>query len=274
MPPMPTPIAEFRTWLTNSPADRKMALARRSETARKAIEAKLEEYSGLTEAERERRLGALELRWYLRPLMQTAPGTPQRAEALQRVPVYWHPIVKERISEWDKMGAALQKEVLDHELTMQFLSSAPQAQQAVLQAMNPAERDSFEKRAKQWKILSATERASIDNRLGRFFSMDAERQERALNGNNFPAEERQEMEKTLKAFRELPIDQRQECIESFGKFASMSREERIAFLKNVERWQAMTPEDRDKWRKVVKKVPDRPPLPQGFIPNPPPMPGQ
>ena len=96
--------------------------------------------------------------------------------------------------------------------------------------------------------------------------------EKALD--NFSNKERQEMEKTLQAFRNLPLDQRQQCVDAFGKFASMGRDERISFLKNVERWQAMSPDDRDKWRKLVKALPPRPPLPPGLDPNFPPIPGQ
>jgi len=70
-PPMPlSPITTFREWLKQSPEERKIALARRSEQSRRVIEQKLDEYNALAPAERNRRLDATELQWYVTHLLK------------------------------------------------------------------------------------------------------------------------------------------------------------------------------------------------------------
>src|SRR3954469_21334365 len=119
-PPMPpSPIAEFRAWLTNSPDVRKVALARRSPESRRKLEQKIEEYSALAPADRERRLTATELQWYVSQLVRISPDA-KRDAALRQVPVLWQPMVMERLATWDKMSPDLQQEALAHQLVMEY----------------------------------------------------------------------------------------------------------------------------------------------------------
>jgi hypothetical protein len=262
-PPMPpSPIAEFRGWLKKSPQERKVALARRSEKSRATLESKLQEYSKMPEAERERRLGALELRWYLRQLLMMTPA--RRAEALASVPDPWKPIVQVRLEQWDRIPAELQKEVLAHETLVQFLSTPAQQRAMILDSLSSEERRALEGRVVRWKISPVVERQRLDNRLGQFFSLDSEKQKQTLD--QFSDEERKEMETTLQTFRGLTPEQRQLCINSFSKFANMSREEQMTFLKNAERWQAMSQQERETWRQVVAIAP---PMPVVEAPVPP-----
>lgn len=267
-PPMPpSPIAEFRGWLKQSPEERKVALAKRSEKSRRVLEQKIEEYSALPADERERRLGASEMQWYLSRLL----GMPKskRENALQSVPALWQPMVMERLSQWDKMPPAVRQQALQHKLVVEYLSVPSHQQEMVLRGLSSAERNTLMDRIAQWKILPAVERERMDERLRAFFDTQRDRQAETLN--SFTDAERQVMSKTLDAFRALPPSQRELCIQSFAqftsKFAAMSRPEQIAFLKNVERWQEMSQNDRDIWRQVVSVVPPMPELPL------PPLPG-
>jgi hypothetical protein len=85
--------------------------------------------------------------------------------------------------------------------------------------------------------------------------------------------ERQQMEKTLRAFGQLTPAQRNRCIRSFEKFAGLSLEERNQYLKNAERWKAMKPAERQAWREIVSQVPimpigfQSPPIPKSLSPR-------
>ncbi len=73
MPP-PSPIDHFRHLLALPPPQREAALANKTPVVRQQILAKVNEYAALDPTERELRLRATELRWYLIPLMRAAPG--------------------------------------------------------------------------------------------------------------------------------------------------------------------------------------------------------
>ena len=78
-PPMPpSPMDYFRSLLAMSPAQRESALAKKPARIRERILAKVNEYAALDPDERELRLRATELRWYLMPLLRTAPDRPRR----------------------------------------------------------------------------------------------------------------------------------------------------------------------------------------------------
>jgi len=72
-PPLPKPVSYFRELLALNPDKLDQALASIAEPARKRLQAKLQEYAALTPDERDARLRATELRWYLAPLMRTPP---------------------------------------------------------------------------------------------------------------------------------------------------------------------------------------------------------
>src|SRR5688572_2980239 len=110
-PPMPpSPIAEFRTWL-NSPAERQVALAKRSPQRRAEIEKKIADYLALPPMERNLKLSATEFQWYLKQLMKMSPG-PARDSAVGNVPAPWQPMIMQRLEDWDKMPVNLKTNAL------------------------------------------------------------------------------------------------------------------------------------------------------------------
>jgi len=244
-------------------------LAARSPRSRQAIEDKIREYKTLAPEERERRLTATELQWYvtyLTPLTQ-----PQRDTALRQVPVLLQPMVMERLAAWDKMSPELQNEARSHPLVMEYVSAPADKKEVVLKSLSSDQNSALRERLAQWQFLPAIERRRLDERLGEFFSMPAEKQQRALN--SFSDVERKSMEKTLESFRALSAEQREVCIKSFAqfaqKFAAMDRSEQIAFLKNAQHWQDMSQKERDMWRQIVAIVPPMPPVPTPRPPTPP-----
>src|SRR5881394_3150820 len=106
-PPLPRPqVTYFRELLVLSQGELDRALADIAEPARKRLQAKLREYAALAPDEREARLRATELRWYLAPLMRTPPTN--RIAQLALVPDEYRPLVEERLKRWDALTPEIQ----------------------------------------------------------------------------------------------------------------------------------------------------------------------
>lgn len=277
LPPLPgaqSPVAVFRTLLALPPAEQKQYLADRSPEARQRILAKLREYESLKPDQRELRLRATELRWFLLPLLNS-PAT-NRAAQLALIPDALRQPVEDRLREWDQLPAAAQQELLENEATLDYFTQlqtgTEEQKQAARQNLSPARREKLEAGIASWQTLPAPQREKMLARFSQFFDLTAAEKAKALH--NFSDTDRQQMEKTLARFAKLPKPQREQCVQSFAQFTAMSLDERQQFLKNAERWKLMPPEERQRWRELVQKVPPQPPLPMEFSPRPlqPPMP--
>jgi hypothetical protein len=244
MPPLPTPqspVNFFRQLLMMPPMERNNSLTNRTPEARARILAKVREYQQLEPDERELRLRATELRWYLTPLLRLAPE--DRATQLARVPKELSDLVKSRLTEWDLLPPPLQVEFLANDKTLHYFAQAEAPSRANSQQQEIA--DQFQK----FLDLKPAEKKKLLGTLSET--------------------ERGQMEKTLRTFDQLPFQQRALCIRNYAKFAGMSPSERAEFLRNAEHWSNLSPEERQTWRDLVAHVPLWPPIPQAIPPMPP-----
>jgi hypothetical protein len=274
MPPLllpdRSPIAFFRELLAMDDDEREQALAKYTPERQTQILAKVREYESLAPDDRELRLRVTELRWYLRPLM-AVPGA-DRADQLARIPEPNRSLLKARLSEWDKVPADVQKELLGLEPTLQYFAEIEGRdelqRQQMLNSLSPSRRRLLEKGLQRWGAMSGAQRQRTLYRFNQFFDLTGAEKQKALMTLSEP--ERLQIEKTLRTFGSLPPDRRARCIDSFDKFASLSLAERQEFLKNAERWKLLPPSEREAWRELVNRLP--PPLPPRPPPPPPPLP--
>jgi hypothetical protein len=269
-PAPPSPVAFFRVLLELDEEERARALASRSEAQRESIESKLVEYAALAPRDRERRLQATELRWYLRPLLEVP--TSSRAAHLVQVPEALRSLVKDRLALWDGLTPEARREFLGSGWALQYflqLETATQHEQAALmRGLSPERRQQLEREFAHWQALPAAQRYRIAGRFQQFFELPPAEQEKTLDV--LPEEERRQIATTLHAFARLAPAHRRACIEAFQKFAELTPAERAQFLRNADRWKEMSPADRAAWRRLV---PQLPPSPPGlFTPPLPPMP--
>jgi hypothetical protein len=261
-----SPVAYFRQLLAaSSMAEVNSLLTGRPPDTRKAILAKVREYKSLKPDQRELRLRVTELRWYLLPLLKR-PAT-NRLDLLQRIPPDDRALVEDRLTEWDKLPAELQKQLLDNEATLRSLTEL-QASTNAIQNLTPARRQKLQEGIDQWNQLTQDQRQKVAARFNQFFDLRPQEKDAALEVLSEP--ERRQIEKTLQAFGKLSPAQRSQCIRSFEKFASFSLQERQQFLKNAERWKLMSPTERQAWRDLVNQAPMLPTL--ALRHPPPPMP--
>ncbi|MEW6157132.1 MAG: DUF3106 domain-containing protein [Verrucomicrobiota bacterium] len=267
LPPAPaSPIELFRELLKLSPAEREQKLAHKTERHRTYLLNKLREYESLAPDERERRLKTVQLRWYLRPLMELPAE--RRVTQLNAIPADDRPLIEERLRQWDQLPVEVQKQVLTSEWMLQYVvqleASTPAGKEIILSNITDTRRRELEEQLAGWKALPAEQRQRMVDQFRQFFELPPIEKEKTLRA--LSDAERQQLEQTLKQFEQLPSAQRQSCIDSFRKFVNMSSEERALFLRNAELWKQMSSQEREVWRTLVRRLP---PLPPGMSPGPP-----
>ena len=256
-----SPVDFFRQLLAMTPDERDEFLTNRPPEIRARILVKVGEYEALGPNERELRLRATELRWYLIPLLRESPAN--RTARLVQVPDDVRELVQSRLEEWTLLPPTLQQEFLENERILHYFAH-------VDAGSSPAEnfgRAPSEAERAHWNELSEAERRQVTAGFNQFFDLTPDEKEKALN--TLSEAERHQMEKTLQSFEKMPPSQRDECVNAFARFASMTAPEQAEFLKNAERWSALSPAERQAWRDLVVNVPQWPPLPSDFVPSAP-----
>lgn len=234
VPPTPvSPVKFFRELLAMSPVERNHSLSNRPPESRTRIMAKLREYQALNPDERELRLRATELRWYLTPLFRSAPA--DRASRLAQLPEDFRETVNARLAQWDALAPEMQKEFLTNDRAVHYFATGGTTNAVTL------------------------EQQKLSEQFNQFFELTAAEKQQALG--TLSEAERSAMDKTLQEFEKLPAKQRSQCVRNYAKFAGMSAVERAEFLKNAELWSKMSPQERKSWRDLVANVPIMPPLP-------------
>jgi len=223
-----------------TPAERSSSLTNRPPEARAKILTKVREYQALGPDERELRLRATELRWYLTPLLSLP--VEQREARLAQVPDDLRALVQSRLTMWDGLPPGLQQELLANDKTLRYFTHVNTTNTP------PASRQQ-QKIAEQFNL---------------FFELTPNEKQQALN--SLSEAERAAMQKTLDSFSQLPPKQRTQCLHNYAKFASMSADERTEFLKSAEKWSQMSPKERQTWRDLVAHVPQWPPMPPPTVP--------
>ena len=264
--PANSPVQIFRRILAVSGSERVVLLEAYNPEVRKRLEEKVREYEALAPGDRELRLRATELRYYLLQFMRS-PATNRPAQ-LARLPEAERQLVADRLEQWDRLPTEQQREVLEYESTLQYF--VPQAGGAATAGTNgPAnlpigEQEELTRKLERWRALPETQRDEMYARFEQFFKLTEAERERTLKVLSGP--ERVLMEKSLQSFAQLPLAQREQCLRAFTRFAGLGDREREEFLQNAGRWQEMSPAERQAWRNLVRRLPKLPPLP------PPPLP--
>jgi hypothetical protein len=252
-----SPVDFFRQLLAMTPDERDAFLTNRPPEIRARILAKVGEYEALNPDERELRLRATELRWYLMPLLRAAPAN--RAARLAQVPADIRELVQDRLEEWSILPPPMQQEFLENERILRYFAHLDVSN-------NPSEnfwREPDAADRAHWNTLSEAERRQVTAGFNQFFELTPDEKQKTLG--TLSEAERGQMEKTLLAFEKMPAAQRAECVSAFAKFASMNPQQQAEFLKNAARWSEMSPAERQTWRDLVVNVPQWPPLPDGFV---------
>jgi hypothetical protein len=261
LPPAPPhrPPINFRQLLAMTVAEREKVLATRSEKQREVLHQKLREYDALPPIEREARLCSLELRLYLRPLLDIAVSN--RVQQLETVPQQARGLMEARLQFWDQLPREVQKEFLQNEWLLRYIFR-PETEFPSTPKLAESVRIRIERGIQSWNGMPTPKRQEILGNFQRLFELSEEERGKILG--EFTDAERQRMRRTLQRFEQLPAAQRQRCLDGFAKFAGLSPRERERFLTNVELWESMSAKDRQAWQAMVARM---------ATPKPPGVPG-
>jgi hypothetical protein len=258
------PVAVFRTLLAMRTDARTMALAAKPDRLREVLANRLREYDVLPPAERETRLRATELRYYLNPLLTTLPAT--RAPQLAMVPERLRPLVEERLAAWDKLPAEIQREILTNERLLQAMTRPAVAD--ALPPLPPGLVPAVPDNVTHWQSLDARQREQLLDNFTHYFRLDDRAKSRVVAALPEPA--RAVATRTLDQFEHLTAEDRATCLTALKQLGQMTAEQQAQFFANAEQWKKMPESERNAWRKVVTEFP---PLPPGAGPQPPLPPG-
>jgi hypothetical protein len=247
-----------------SEAERDAELANRPEPQRAGLERKIAEYTAMSATERELRLKATELRYYLLPMMRMSEE--EQKERMQSVPEDVRSLLEERLTQWNVLiPPDFQQQLIDNQAALQLFSRMhPEGgthADELIDELHLSRLAEMRQDYDRWQALSRTQQTQLLNAFNHFFQLTAVEKQRTLYTLSEP--ERRAMEATLEEFEALSPGQRKACVYGFQQFLMMPANERARFLKNADRWQAMSPEDRQEWRSVVTKLSQMPPPPPG-----------
>ncbi|MBI5800373.1 MAG: DUF3106 domain-containing protein [Verrucomicrobia bacterium] len=239
-------------------------LAAKPARLREVLSTRLREYDTLPPAEREARLRATELRYYLNPLLTTLPST--RATQLSAVPESLRPLVEERLAAWDKLPAEIQREILTNERLLQAMTrpAVPNAFPPLPPGMEAKVPDNLT----QWQEFDARQREQLLDNFTHYFRLDERAKTRVVAA--LPEPKRAETARTLEQFEHLTAGERAACITALKQIGQMTPGQQAQFYANAKQWKEMPESERAAWRKVVIEFP---PLPPGAGPLPPLPPG-
>lgn len=269
LPPLPpSPVDNFRYWLSFRSDKRERLLAVLPEAERKALLEKLAFYDSLPADVRDLRLRETQLHWQLLSLMKLTPS--ERAQHLAQLSSYNRAVVEDRLRQWDALPVDKQKTFLDHEqevgIYLELQETAPQERGKVLAKMPAEIRMPLEKRLQKWNNLPAGERQELSDRFTQLFQSEEGKREKIIAA--LPEDVRKGVQQLTEELKILPPDQRQKCTVALNKFLKMSPDDQRQFLQNASRWQKMSEKEHNAWRQVVNKVPQLPPLPPELEPLP------
>jgi hypothetical protein len=260
-PPLPaSPVATFRMLITTNEAGRNQWLALHKPGQREYLQSKIAEYLALSVEEREARLQALRLRWYLPQLMKMPSA--DRAARLAQIPEPERALLSGKLKVWDILPPPIRQDLLENQLAISVFLSAKQggSPEGLPPGVSPERRKELEAQSKRLDELPSQRRAHAIATFERIFGLPTNEQGKALQ--RLTPTELAQMQQTLTRFN-TPAE-RQQALAGFRKFAELSPEDRAAFLQTADRWQAMSEADRENWRKMVTRLRSAgaiPPLP-------------
>ncbi len=170
----PSPVALFRKLLAMSPRERLDFLTNRPPPLRVRILAKVHEYEMLDPDDRELRLRATELRWYLIPLLQMTPTN--QDEQLAQVPENLRDLVKARLTQWEILPPPLKQEFLDNDRALHYFTRIVPPGYSVVENMSDQQQQNISAPFNRFLELTPAEKEATLNTLSAA--------ERPANGKN------------------------------------------------------------------------------------------
>jgi len=248
----PSPVELFRMLLATNAGGREAWLAAKPPASRANIEAKLREYEAMLPEQRDQKLRASQLSWYLPPLMKM-PAT-NRAAVLAVIPEEDRKVVEMRLGQLIILPPPILNQLITNQSLLRMFDAGPMSGSNVLTQVSADQRRLAEQVYPVWKRLLELPPSDRAKPLAKLTSADRANMEMALN-----------------KIGKLSPEERAQAYAGFKKFAELSASEREAFLNSAQRWRAMSEREREVWRNMTAilqrpasgvPIPPLPPMPR------------
>jgi len=263
-----SPIVFFRGLLEKSPSERASALADRNDFQRRFILRKIAEYEAMDPGEAELRLKTTELRWYLKKLVRLEGR--QRQAWLAGLEDSSRELLAARLNAWDTLSPAIQKGILEHEQTMEWVRkmdlATPEERTRMLAAQDPAERVEMEVRLKEWRKFSDSERERITALFMEFFELSEKERARILV--RLSGDELKSVVPVISRLEVMDESELRQYVAHFNQMAAMAPLSRYAYLNHARQWKILNRQQQSNWKGLVVELPPLPPSPPGMLPPP------
>ena len=166
-PHLKSPVDLFRELLAMTPDERENYLTNRPPEIRDRILAKVCEYEALDPNERELRLRATELRWYLLPLLHESPTN--RTAQLAAIPDDLRDLVNDRLMQWDILPPPFQEEFFESEHALHYFTRVDPPNSPPMPPGREWHQGPQNPDLAHWDTLSGDQRRKITAQFNQFF---------------------------------------------------------------------------------------------------------
>lgn len=232
-----SPISKFRTILNWSPEERSQFVKKQPANVQRILERKIMEYEALSESQREFRLIATELHFYLDPLLVGNRNIDP--SAVQEVPPHLRKYIDQSVGFWNRIKPAHRDLLLAKKEAVSYLISIS-SRLYDLEKLMP-------KPAPEW-----------DN-LYNFLQLPHNKQLSFMKA--YQIKPSIEMEKLLVAFQGLEDEEKRNCAHAFVCYLSFPNNLKTQFVDGLAEWSQKKPSERSIWREIASKYPRIRPVP-------------
>lgn len=232
-----SPISKFRTLLEWTPEERTQFVKKQPANVRQILERKILEYESLSDSQREFRLIATELHFYLEPLL--IDNRDIDISTVQDIPDHLRKYIDQSVAFWNRIKPAHRDLLLAKKEAVSYLISIS-SRLYDLEKLMP-------KPAPEW-----------DN-LYHFLQLPHKKQLSFMRASGIQPSP--EMSNLLKAFQGLEVEEKRNCAHAFVCYLSFPDQLKTRFVDGLAQWSEKKPSERSIWREIAGKYPKIRPVP-------------
>lgn len=232
-----SPVSHFRTILLKEKSERESFVIRQTPPVQSVLRRKIKEYEAMPATEREFRLTATELHYYLDPIF--VDNRPVSTQSISGIPPHLKVYANRAVGFWNQLETAHRDLLLSKKEAVSYLVGISYRSKT-LESLTP-------KPSKEW------------NGLYHFLLLSEENQEKFCRYHGLQISP--EMNELLGYLNKLDMEKRKRCAHAFVCYLSFPSDLKNRFQSGVNDWAAKKPYERSIWREIAGKYPKINPVP-------------
>jgi hypothetical protein len=227
-----SPIEHFRIVLNLSSEDLEKYILRQKPHVQPILRKKIEEYASLSRAEKDFRLRATELHYYLDSLLEH--NSTVSLDSLPPLPESLKEEIMRAVHFWNNLSNAQRDLLFTKKATISYLVSLSRENVPPLPVNRPAI-------SPEWANMY------------HFLQLPYEKQKEFLGSDKL--NQAPKMGKVLEAFSKLSVDEKERCANALVCFLSFPRDLQDRVADGLTYWNSLDPSERTVWREIAGRSP-------------------